>query len=171
MSEFGVAQIGAGEAAEVPRFDEIWAALAEEPYVIGGALWTFNDYRSDYEGTPASGNREWGVVDVERNRKGAYQQVRRAFSPVQELAFGDRIIVLTPRGVDALPSYTLRGYRLEWVAGGAGNGGKTSGVIELPVIKPGSRPLDFSLPTGALKSVRLITPTGYAVADGRRTAE
>lgn len=171
MSEFGVGQIGVGEAAVIPRFDEIWAALGKEPWVIGGALWTFNDYRSDYEGTPASGNREWGVVDVERNRKGAYGQVRRAFSPVQELVFGERDIVLTPRGADALPGYTLRGYRLEWMAGGAGDGGGTSGVIPLPVITPGSRPLEFSLPAGGLTSVRLVTPTGYAVADGRRRNE
>ncbi len=166
MAEFGVAQIGVGEAAVVPRFEEIWAAMATEPYVIGGALWTFNDYRSDYKGTPASGNREWGVVDVDRNLKGAYNQVRRAFSPVVSLGFDDRRIVLTPRAANALPSYTLRGYRVQWT-----NAEGKTGSISLPDIVPGAAVLELALPSEATSAttVKLITPTGYAVTDGVRT--
>jgi beta-galactosidase len=110
MAEFGVAQIGVGESAIVPGLEEIWASMAAEPYLIGASLWTFNDYRSGFENTPASGNREWGVVDVNRNLKGAYQQVRRAFSPVAGLTFDSARIILTPRAAGALPSYPLRGY-------------------------------------------------------------
>lgn len=179
MSEFGVGQIGVGEAAVVPRFNEIWAALGKEPYVIGGAVWTFNDYRSDYHGTPESGNREWGVVDVDRNLKGAYHEVRRAFSPVRALTFEGRRIVVTPRAVNELPSYALRGYRLEWTARAsedagvvaeAGGAGMLTGVIELPLIVPGAEVLVLEAPT-ELGSVRLVTPTGYAVTDGERVAE
>ncbi len=171
LSEFGVEQIGAGEAAVIPRFAEIWEALGKEPYVIGGALWTFNDYRSDYEGTPASGNREWGVVDVERRPKAAYDEVRRAFAPVRALRFDAQRIVLTPRKVDELPSYTLRGYRLEWSAQAGEGGAKTTGAIALPPIAPGATEWKIEAPAAGLVSVRLVTPTDYAVADGERIAE
>lgn len=165
IAEFGVEQIGVGDAALVPNFERLWAAIGAEPYVIGGALWTFNDYRSDYEGTPASGNREWGVVEVNRNLKGAYHEVRRAFSPVQSLAFDDRNIVLTPRASGALPSYTLRGYRLEWT-----NAQGTPGEIALADIIPGDDAVKITLPPHAddIIAVRLFTPTGYNVADGIR---
>jgi beta-galactosidase/beta-glucuronidase len=165
MAEFGVAQIGVGDNARVPRFDQIWAAIGAEPYVIGGSLWTFNDYRSDYKGTPASGNREWGVVDVNRQPKGAFQEVRRAFAPAQSLTFDDRRIVLTPRAAGALPSYTLRGYRLEWI-----NTASQRGTLALPDIAPGGEALELALPpdAGTVSEVRLVTPTGYAVIDGIR---
>lgn len=171
MSEFGVGQIGLGEKAVIPRFAEIWAALAKEPYVIGGSVWTFNDYRSDYPGTPPSGNREWGVVDVERNLKPAYEEARRMFSPVKSLGFGKRRIVVTPRAVDDLPSYTLRGYRLEWTAASGPDGGALSGVIDLPVLAPGAQVWECASPAEGLVAVRLVTPTGYAVTDGAPMAE
>jgi hypothetical protein len=135
-------------------------------------VWTYNDYRSDYKGTPASGNREWGVVDVHRNLKGAYHEVRRAFSPVRALGFDGQRIVVTPRGREELPSYTLRGYRLEWTAGGAAGmeGAVTTGVIELPELVPGAAVWETKAPAG-LVSVRLVTPTGYAVTDGVRAAK
>jgi beta-galactosidase len=48
------------------------------PYLIGGSLWTFNDYRSRYVGTKeASENRAWGVVDVYRQKKRAYYAYHR----------------------------------------------------------------------------------------------
>lgn len=166
MAEFGVEQIGVGAAAKVPRFSEIWAAIGEQPYVIGGSLWTFNDYRSDYKGTPASGNREWGVVDVNRTLKGAYQEVRRAFAPVQNLSFDSRRIVLTPRAAGALPSYALRGYRVDWT-----NTEARHGSIALPDIAPGSAALELALPAdaGTLSTLNLVTPLNYRVADGVRT--
>ena len=112
LSEFGVGQIGVGEKALVPNFNAIWGAIGKEPYVVGGALWTFNDYRSDYKGTPSSGNREWGVVDVERKLKPAYAEVQRAFAPVRLLSFTGSKIKLVPRAINELPSYTLKGYSL-----------------------------------------------------------
>ncbi len=165
MSEFGVDQFGVGANARIPHLAEIWAAIGEEPYVIGGSLWTFNDYRSDYKNTPASGNREWGVVDVNRKPKCAYADVRRAFAPVKALAFDDRRIVLTPRAAGELPSYTLRGYRVEWT-----NAGAKSGTITLPDIAPGTAALELPLPAdaGAITAAQLITPTGYRVTDGVR---
>ncbi len=165
-AEFGVKQIGAQPAATVPNFAALWAGITREPYVIGGALWTLNDYRSDYKGTPASGNREWGVVDLERRPKAAYEEARRVFAPARALEFDAARIRLTPRGADEAPSYTLRGYRLEWTARPADGGEARRGEIALPVLRPGDPAWEQPAPAPGLESVRLLAPAGYDVLDG-----
>lgn len=165
LSEFGVKQIGAGDAARVPNLFAIWASFGVEPYVIGGSLWTFNDYRSDYHGTPASGNREWGVVDVNRRPKAAYTEVRRAFAPVRALSFTNGKITLQPRKADDLPSYTLKGYSLKWTASAANGAKPQAGLIALPDLKPGADDLVLNAPVNDLAAVTLISPLGYEVLD------
>lgn len=167
MSEFGVKQIGAGKDATIPRFAEIWDAIGKEPYVIGGAVWTFNDYRSDYRETPPSGNREWGVVDVDRNPKAAYQQVRKAFAPVRSLTITSDRVRVEPRGRDELPSYTLRGYRLEW--GEAKGSGVPRSSIKVPDLVPGAPVWEFPLPDKTVRSIRLVNAAGYVLAEADRS--
>lgn len=161
FSEFGVGQLGASPDARIPNGEDIWQGIMAEPYVIGGALWTFNDYRSAYAGTPASGNREWGVVDVHRRPKAAYEQVRTFFSPVRALTIDKDGIHIVPRSMAEVPAYTLRGYKLAWEAGQGG----PSGEIALPGIAPDSPAFSIPLPHPATSTVRLVTPTGYAVTD------
>jgi beta-galactosidase len=169
LSEFGVEQIGVGDAARVPNLGEIWAAIGKEPYVIGGALWTLNDYRSDYPGTPASGNREWGVVDVDRNLKPGYAEVQRAFAPVRALSFAGSKIRLVPRALDELPSYALKGYTLRWTERAAAGAAAKSGVIKLPDLQPGAGLLDLLVEAGGLAGVTLVSPTGYSVLEATPT--
>ncbi len=158
FSEFGARQIGAASDATIPGLEKTMATLAGHPYVIGVSMWTFNDYRSDYRGTPASGNREWGVVDVDRHPKAAYQQVRRLFSPVHSLTVVNGVVKIEPRGTDEIPSYCLRGYKLKW----------DGGEMNVPDLKPGDAAWTASIlaQTGpGTTEVTLMTPTGYAVAD------
>lgn len=161
FSEFGATQLGAQHDKLLPHGEDIWKGIMAHPYVIGGALWTFNDYRSAYEGTPASGNREWGVVDVHRKPKAAYWQVRKFFSPVRALSLDKEKIHIVPRSMSEVPAYTPRGYKLRWET----EAGGPSGEIELPEIAPDSPPLSMPLPHPATKTVHLVTPTGYEVAD------
>ncbi|WP_017444849.1 glycoside hydrolase family 2 protein [Gayadomonas joobiniege] len=80
VSEVGTKQIGAGESADL---DEALLSdlrqLKSYPYVVGFSLWSYNDYRSDYKGTPESGFRAWGVVDEQRNKKAAYFSLQKLF--------------------------------------------------------------------------------------------
>lgn len=158
FSEFGLKQFGAGPDARIDGLEDMFRnATVGNPYVIGVSLWTFNDYRSDYRGTPPSGNREWGIVDVQRRPKAAYQQVRTLFSPVHALAVTDGSIRVEPRRPEEVPSFALRGYRLKW----------DGGEIALPDLKPGD-PAWISAEKIKLGTVvRLIAPTGYDVADTR----
>jgi beta-galactosidase/beta-glucuronidase len=167
FSEFGARQIGADPAAEIPGFASVWEAIAREPYVIGGAIWTFNDYRSGYRGTPPSGNREWGVVDVARRPKAAYHQVRRAFAPVRVFRFEGGAVEVGARGPEEIPSYTLRGYTVRWER----RGGGVIGVSEVPALRPGDAPVRIPVLAGGADVARLITPTGYALAEAEREAK
>ena len=171
FSELGATQIGISPDAVIPGMDTRFAPLGKLPYVIGVSVWTFNDYRSDHKGTPPSGNREWGVVTEDRKPKAAYQQIRELFRPVHSLTVSSRVIRLQPRGKDEIPGFTLRGYTLKWETTSASGAVLESGKIPLPDFKPGDAPWTSS-PVGGPSStgaaglvVRLMTPTGYDVAD------
>lgn len=77
FSEIGRAQIGPAPDA---RLNEKLLAdintLKQLNYVVGVSIWSYNDYRSNYKGTPPSGFREWGVVDAYRNKKAAWWQLK-----------------------------------------------------------------------------------------------
>lgn len=162
FSEFGDRQFGAAHDAKIPGLEAIWAEIAREhPYVIGASLWTFNDYRSDHKGTPASGNREWGVVDIHRRPKAAYGQIRKLYAPVRSLRIAEGKVHVEARSQDEIPSYTLRGYKLQWVkADGSG-----AGELPLPDLKPGDPVFTASVPNGEIRGTRLIAPTGYDVLE------
>lgn len=155
FSEFGASQIGVGKNAIIPGMDKRFHTLEGLPYVIGVSIWTFNDYRSNYKGTPASGNREWGVVTVDRELKPAYWQMRKLFSPVNSLTVSNGIVRVMPRRADEIPSYTLRGYKLKW----------DGGEIALPDLKPGDPVWTTDLKIKPGKVVKLFSPTGYDMAE------
>jgi beta-galactosidase len=155
FSEFGASQIGTGTNAVIPGMDKRFSTLEPLPYVIGVSVWTFNDYRSNYKNTPPSGNREWGVVTVDRQPKPAYWQMRKAFSPVHLLTVSNGVVRVTPRRADEIPSYALRGYKLKW----------DGGEITLPDLKPGDSVWASDVKVKPGTAVKLFTPTGYDVAD------
>ena len=158
FTEFGTKQLGGGTDRTSEGLELIYQPLtANKPYVIGVSLWTFNDYRSAFQGTPASGNREWGIVTEDRKPKAAFQQVRKLFSPIRSLTVSDGLIRLEPRGPDEVPSFTLRGYKLKW----------DGGEIALPEIKPGDPAWTSTKPLKPGTVVKLYTPTGYDVAESK----
>ena len=164
FSEWGFRQIGAGPQAKLPGFEKgLQDTIANHPYVIGLSIWTFNDYRSNMKGTPASGNREWGVVDVNRHPKAAYYQVRKAFSPVHSLTVTDGKIRIEPRTPDEVPSYALRGYQVKWESRDASGTIQKQGTIDVPDLKPGDAPWETTVDSTAPVTASLITPTGYTV--------
>ena len=166
FSEWGYHQIGSKPSATIPQLEKGIAETASgHPFVIGFSIWTFNDYRSGFKDTPASGNREWGLVDIERRPKAAYEQVRQAYSPVHALTVADGKIRIEPRSPDEIPSYALRGYHLKWETTSTNGAPSQSGEIPVPDLKPGDPPWETSLPESDPVKVRLISPTGYDVTD------
>lgn len=81
VSEIGQRQIGPAPTGKLSdKLVDQLNGLKEFPYVVGSAIWCYNDYRSNYKGTPESGFREWGVVNEKRNKKEAYQQIKEIYS-------------------------------------------------------------------------------------------
>lgn len=166
FSEWGYKQIGEKPDSCIPNFEKSWAETVQgHPYVIGISIWTFNDYRSNFKGTPSSGNRAWGVVDVRRHPKAAYEQARRVFCPVRGITVDDGKICVTPRMPDDVPCYALRGYKIQWEKRNADGFANKSGTISLPEILPGEKVWTAPFNEGADVVLRLITPTGYDVAE------
>jgi beta-galactosidase len=174
-SEFGYNQFTENLDGDLP-VQAMLDSMRGRPYLIGGALWTFNDYRSNYVGTKGySQNRPWGIVDVFRQPKRAYYSWRRELAPVRRVAVagldhGRTTAVITPRRVLDLPAYTLTGYRLVWrVADDQGHFVR-GGYDNLPAIRPGSATLRRELPWAARAgwaqvNLALVSPLGYAMYD------
>ncbi|QHT69001.1 hypothetical protein GXP67_21280 [Rhodocytophaga rosea] len=156
-------------------------------YLIGASLWTFNDYRSLWQAhaawnTAATGNRAWGIVNVFRQPKRAYDAFKREFapirsikvSPVKEAKPGETVrttVTIQPRGKLDLPAYTLRNYQLVWEVKDRQGKCTESGMATLPQIKPGDKALtqtiQWKMPQenpGQIK-FSLLSPTHYNVYD------
>jgi beta-galactosidase len=159
--------------------------LTSKENLFGFSIWTFNDYRSLYQSTnpltstPLSQNRQWGVVDVYRNKKRSYAQMRNFYAPIRKLNVISEIsnesnvlstINLQPRKSVDIPAYELENYRIVWEVKAKNGSTEQGGAILLPNIKPGDKAL--SLPftwkksvNSALLKVTLLSPLGYSVKD------
>ena len=96
VSEIGKSQIGLNpdEAVLAESLKTAIKNLEKLDYVVGSSLWTYNDYRSRYEGTPASQNRAWGVYNVWRQPKQGAEQIRNLYasqSPATKLPTMDTL--------------------------------------------------------------------------------
>ncbi|GEO03580.1 hypothetical protein AAE02nite_12440 [Adhaeribacter aerolatus] len=162
-------------------------SIRHREYLMGASLWTFNDYRSAWQAhaawnTAPTGNRSWGIVNVFRQKKRAYEAFRKEYAPLRKLTVqhtgqltpGRSVkttVRLQPREKLDLPAYTLRDYKLVWEAQDTNGKILQSGFNILPVIKPGDKTLitniNWKVPAqnpGTLKVI-LLSPTGYDVYD------
>ncbi len=101
---------------------------------------------ADSRVSPASGNREWGVVDIDRHPKAAYWQMRKLYSPVHSIGLADGGITVQPRTSQEIPSYTLRGYHVAWKLSDSAGNVTASGTLALPDMAPRCPGVDFTPP-------------------------
>lgn len=175
-SEYGKGQLGLSPNAALPA-----AVIAMQdtlacklPYVLGTALWSFNDYRSNYKGSTPSQNRGWGVVNEWRQPKQAFDQLQRLYAPVRDLqcsaSSGQLQITITPRKQVDMPSYRLEGYSLQYSQYRMQGEPKAPRRIMLPVINPGDAPLEYKVGIGMMTVgviVELVSPQGITVRKSR----
>ncbi|WP_461533653.1 glycoside hydrolase family 2 protein [Sinomicrobium sp.] len=176
ITEFGQGQLGHHLDG---RLDERLAdrldRVATLPYVAGASLWTYNDYRSDYKGTPLGGDRTWGVVDVWRRHKRAVKQISEAFAPIAGLdadwdAVRNKVTAtIRPRVKEALPSYVLRGYKLQLQVYDKNGMEQSKEVTVLKDIHPGDAGVSHTFSrfrkSGNASHIKLslTTPTNHEV--------
>jgi beta-galactosidase len=159
-------------------------SLADNKNLIGYSLWTFNDYRSNYQSsnpvtsTPLYQNRQWGIVDVYRNKKRAYPQMQKFYAPIKNIQVSinktndkenTSDIVIISRSFNDIPAYTLRGYFLTWEVKNSENNNSQLGFICLKDIAPGSPAVKHQFKWSAVSAgylkISLLSPTGYLVKD------
>jgi beta-glucuronidase len=80
VTEFGkMGEPGIHDPERIKDITEAVNAMKARPWMIGGSLWTWADYRSLHRGTPASGIRYWGVVNLDREHRDSWQIVHALF--------------------------------------------------------------------------------------------
>jgi beta-glucuronidase len=81
MTEFGhMGEPGPHDPERIADITEAVTAMKARPWMIGGALWTWADYRSLHQGTPADGIRRWGTVNFEREHRDSWKAVQQLFA-------------------------------------------------------------------------------------------
>lgn len=158
-------------------FRSLWERLGKEEYVIGGAHWTFNDYRSLWtrSPTPPSQNRDWGIVDIWRNPKTMYYHMSKLNQPVHSIEASiegkEATVRIRPRSKLEIPSFTLRGYSWAYEFVDSDGVVLSGGIEELETIEPDSeaivRRVASEEGSASLLIVSLISNNGYTVAENR----
>jgi beta-glucuronidase len=81
VTEFGrMGEPGLHDPLRVADITEGVTAMKARPWVIGGSLWTWADYRSLHKGTPTDGIRRWGTVTFDREHRDSWQAVQQLFA-------------------------------------------------------------------------------------------
>ena len=160
-------------------------SLGLKENLFGYSLWTYNDYRSNYQSpnpettTPLHQNRQWGIVDVYRNKKRAFRQMQKYYAPVKSLniTLGTPLngvykseLSLQPRSKMDIPAFTLSGYKLVWEIRNEDNKNEQSGFINLPDVVPSGNLLNYPLEWKKTEKtiffkLSLLSSTGYVVMD------
>jgi beta-glucuronidase len=185
ISEFGLAGPFAPDTRQadllrVRTMEDQLREFARHDFVAGAIFWCYQDYKSHRNLWPGetSGWVEMGLVDEHRQRLPSYEAWKQQTSPARlTLAFTRTDDLYRPsglratvarRGPEELPSYELRGYRLEWEVRDHDGALVASGEEPLPAIGQ-PHTLNASWPTTRSRelqaTLRLVRPTGFVAAE------
>jgi beta-glucuronidase len=118
------------------------AVIRSRDFVAGAIFFCYNDYRTHVgdRGVGSLQQRVHGVVDVYGARKPSYEVLRRESSPIESLNVEPELnkFQVRIRVRNALPMYTLRGYKLRGLFFGQGNIAVERQEVDLPDAAPGS---------------------------------
>jgi beta-glucuronidase len=185
ISEFGLAGPFAPDTAQADklRVDVMESQLAEfarHEFVAGAIFWCYQDYKSHRNLWPGL-TTDWvemGLVDEDRQRLPSYAAWKERTSPAGLTVAWKRESPYSPptgfastvarRSPAELPSYELRGYRLEWEARDhdgtlLGSGARELPVIGAPAVVEGSWPRTTSREIRL--TLRVRRPTGFVAAE------
>ena len=179
-------EIGSNPDSEDPNLSiadpqAMMGALHKYPYLIGTSMFAFNDYRSNWKSTnpawttPPSENRSWGVVDIYRKPKRSFERFKAFYAPVEGFELNRQgeatTLSVTPRSSDTFPSFTLKNYRIVWMAYTVDGTPIKAKAIALPIIKPNAPPFTINIDApsdAAMLQVDLLDPSGYSVLSKRQ---
>ncbi len=184
ISEFGLAGLFAPDTAQADRMrvgiiESQLAEFARHDFVAGAIFWCYQDYKSHRNLWPGL-TTDWvkmGLVDENRQRLPSHAAWKERTSPARLGIAWTRPPFAAPTGFRAtverrrpteLPSYELRGYRLEWEARDHDGTRLAGGTKDLPVIGSPAT-VEGSWPATSSREVRLavrvVRPTGFVAAE------
>ena len=157
-------------------FRDLLDIFRQRPYIVGAAVWTYNDYRSRFPGTGVQGYRQYGAVTPERQPKSAYDLFAAEFSPaairdgraaLDSAVGGGLVISSSIQAREDFPSYPLCDYTVRCQV--LEMTGKVLGTqtVALPVLRPGDKyalNATFKLAASARPSlvrIEVVRPTGF----------
>jgi hypothetical protein len=184
ISEFGLAgpfapDTGQADRMRVGIMESQLAEFAKHDFIAGAVFWCYQDYKSHRNLWPGL-TTDWvemGVVDENRQRLPSYGVWKERTGPARvRVAFsrgpsgpptGFRATV-ERRPMNELPSYELRGYRLEWEARDHDRTVLASGSTVLPVVGAPAT-VEGAWPATSSReltlTVRVRRPTGFLAAE------
>jgi beta-galactosidase len=175
VSEYGWCEcqpsIPPGDALRIEIVDGHTQVFREFPQVAGAIYFDYNDYRTlvGDKGVGSFRQRVHGVADLYANRKPSFQALRLQSSPIESLSLqrtapGRFVLKIVLR--HTLPAYTLRGYRVRWVAYGYDDLPMEGRIDDLASIEPGGH-VELSASFAESDATRVVAdilrPTGYSV--------
>ena len=187
ISEFGLAGLFAPDTQQADRLrvevmESQLAEFAKHDFIGGAVFWCYQDYKSHRNLWPGL-TTDWvemGVVDENRQRLPSYAAWKERTSPARVGVVWTRGPSGPPTGFRAsverrppteMPSYELRGYRLEWEARDHDRTLLASGSTGLPVIGSPAT-VEGTWPATSSReltlTVRVLRPTGFVAAERER---
>jgi len=178
VSEFGERTDRVKSETEREEYFRRLISLVRSRYqfVIGAAVWTYNDYRSRWPDTNPDGIRHWGMVSREREPRGSYEVLRQEFSPV---LITDLKNETTTRGLSTtvrvqarpdFPAYTLRDYEIRYSLLDSRSQPVHQESRKLRTLRPGEEAEVRFGPAPAGSAARqvkteVVRPTGFVAAE------
>lgn len=182
VSEFGTPGVFARDSKEADKlrshiYTEQMELIGKQDWIAGALMWCYQDYRSHRNLWPGetAGYVDHGVVDENRQRRPSYKVWQELNAPAhvniawqydaKRRPIGFRAAI-ERRRPDEIPSYALRGYRVEWELRDEDNTKLAGGENALPEIGP-SQSLESSWPAAKTNSLRLrlYRPTGFVAVE------
>lgn len=158
---------------EIIDYHALMESMRGRNFLVGASVWTFNDYRTNYRdnGTHATGNRPWGVVDVYRTKKRGYKKLQRENSPLEKFTLrvqnDKQMVEIIPRDMLSLPAFTMRGYSVELSYFDSKGNIKFKVNKPLPTLHPGDEAINLMFQHNTDKCYKvvaeLISPIGYRI--------
>jgi len=146
------------------------AAIRSKDFVAGAIFFCYNDYRTHVgdRGLGALNQRVHGVVDLYGEQKASYEVLRRESSPVESVTVENHLnaFQLRLKTRRDVPTYTLRGYKMQGIFYGDGDIPVERQEVELSEIASGGETtvdLKFGQ-SGAPRHVKfdVLRPTGFS---------
>jgi beta-glucuronidase len=146
------------------------AVFRRHDYIAGLIYFCYNDFRTQmgHEGLGAMKQRGGGVVDLYGNRKPSWSVLCDEASPIEalEVLGAPEALTVMIKSRNAIPSYTLDGYKLRSITFGTGDVPLERREAAIKCLAPGETvKIEWKCEQKGIVRIQfdVLRPTGYSV--------